>query len=235
MIGLGSRVEGQATRNRRDPIVMRAVASYIRRHHLALLALFVALGGTAYAATEIRSRDIKNSTIVSKDVKNGTLTGSDVKDDRLTGADIDEATLEVSRVVNRARGSSTVALNAGLTNYPLESGATWTQQPTESDTVAGNVTFNFPAACNASIAQALVTVDGGASPATSGIAFFPPGGGDVTVPLGGGLILLGGGTDLTENGAPTTHTLTAQAIGNCTPGPGVITIKGLKANVVGNR
>ena len=29
------------------------VADYLRRHHLALLALFVALGGISYAATRL--------------------------------------------------------------------------------------------------------------------------------------------------------------------------------------
>jgi len=46
----------------------------------ATLALVVAMGGTAYAATQVRSADIVDNTIKSQDVKNGTLTLDDVQD-----------------------------------------------------------------------------------------------------------------------------------------------------------
>jgi hypothetical protein len=47
------------------------VGSYVRRHHVALLALFVALGGTtAYAANEWNGSNIQD----------GTLTGADIQD-----------------------------------------------------------------------------------------------------------------------------------------------------------
>lgn len=38
--------------------ISRSVAVYVRRHHLALVALLVALGGTSYAATKIDSSEI---------------------------------------------------------------------------------------------------------------------------------------------------------------------------------
>ena len=46
---------------------------------VALVALFVALGGVSYgvASGYIDSREIKNNSIQSKDVRNGTLTGTD--------------------------------------------------------------------------------------------------------------------------------------------------------------
>jgi hypothetical protein len=70
---------------------------------VALLALFVSMGGVGYAAAKIgsaqiknnsvRGKDIRNSTILGKDVKNSGLTGKDVKADSLTGNDILESSL----------------------------------------------------------------------------------------------------------------------------------------------
>jgi hypothetical protein len=56
---------------------------------VALIALFVALGGTGYAAAtgSIDGREIKNSSIQSKDIKNSSVTGSDVKNKSLTPGD----------------------------------------------------------------------------------------------------------------------------------------------------
>jgi hypothetical protein len=55
---------------------------------VAILALFVAMAGTSYAATQIGSSQIKNNSVTGKDVKDKSLTGKDVKDSALTGADI---------------------------------------------------------------------------------------------------------------------------------------------------
>src|SRR3954453_21547145 len=55
---------------------------------VALIALFVALGGTSLAALRIGSREIVNNSVRGKDIRNGTLGGRDVKNNRLTGADI---------------------------------------------------------------------------------------------------------------------------------------------------
>jgi hypothetical protein len=49
-----------------------------RRHTTAVayLALFAALGGTAYAAVTVTGKNIKNGTITGKDVKNRSLSTS---------------------------------------------------------------------------------------------------------------------------------------------------------------
>lgn len=67
------------------------------------LALFVALGGSSYAAVSIKGSDvrngsltgtdIKNGSIKSRDVDNGSLTGSDLKNGSVTGSDIDDGSL----------------------------------------------------------------------------------------------------------------------------------------------
>jgi hypothetical protein len=44
---------------------------------VALLALFVALGGTSYAALSITGEDVENSSLTGKDVRNKSLTRKD--------------------------------------------------------------------------------------------------------------------------------------------------------------
>lgn len=64
---------------------------------VALLALFVALGGTAYAAirvgsaqivdNSVKSRDIRNNTIKSRDIRNNTIKSRDVRNGSLRARD----------------------------------------------------------------------------------------------------------------------------------------------------
>jgi hypothetical protein len=60
---------------------------------VALVALFVAMGGSAYAAFVVTSGDIKNNTIRSRDVRNGGLIGKDLRANRVGGRAIKESTL----------------------------------------------------------------------------------------------------------------------------------------------
>jgi hypothetical protein len=59
---------------------------------VALLALFMAMGGSAYALV-VTSGSIKNNTIRSADVRNGGLLGKDVRVDGVGGRAIKESTL----------------------------------------------------------------------------------------------------------------------------------------------
>jgi hypothetical protein len=49
----------------------------------SVLALFVALGGTSYAAVSITGRDVRDGTLTGKDFRNGSLTGKAVKRESL--------------------------------------------------------------------------------------------------------------------------------------------------------
>jgi hypothetical protein len=72
---------------------------------VATLALFVALGGTGYAASQITSRDVKNRSLKGADVKKNTLTGTEVNESKLR------------QVPNaRAADSAAVALQAANAN-----------------------------------------------------------------------------------------------------------------------
>ena len=57
---------------------------------MASFAVFLALGGAAFAA-----QAAKNS-VTSASIKNAAVTGKDVKDDTLTGADVNEGTLALA-------------------------------------------------------------------------------------------------------------------------------------------
>lgn len=49
----------------------------------ATLALFVALGGSSYAALKITGRDVKNGSLTYRDIKRNSLGGSRIKESRL--------------------------------------------------------------------------------------------------------------------------------------------------------
>lgn len=61
----------------------RTLTSYLRRHHWGIIATFIALSGTAYAAAKIDSKDIAKDAVRSKHVKNDALKGKDIKESKL--------------------------------------------------------------------------------------------------------------------------------------------------------
>ena len=61
---------------------MKAFGRYVRRHHVGLLALFIALGGTSYAALKlpansVGAKQIKANAVTSSEVKNRSLRLAD--------------------------------------------------------------------------------------------------------------------------------------------------------------
>ena len=60
---------------------------------ISMIALFVALGGTGYAAIAITGKNVKNSSLTGKDVKDRSLSGKDVKDRSLKAADFGKGQL----------------------------------------------------------------------------------------------------------------------------------------------
>jgi hypothetical protein len=79
---------------------------------VALLALFVALGGSSYAALKIGSKQIVNNSVRSKDLRNNDVRSRDVRNNSLTGADVNEARLGTVPSANTA-SSATSAASAG--------------------------------------------------------------------------------------------------------------------------
>jgi hypothetical protein len=87
---------------------------------VALLALFLALGGTVYAAGKISGSQIKPHSITGKQIKSGSLTGKQVVGKSLGGVvaaslgSVQYATSVVTLVENAKSGTSgTAACPAG--------------------------------------------------------------------------------------------------------------------------
>jgi hypothetical protein len=60
---------------------------------VAIVALFMALGGTSYAALKITGKNVENSTLSGADIKNKSLEEKELKPETLTGSRINESTL----------------------------------------------------------------------------------------------------------------------------------------------
>lgn len=80
---------------------------------VATLALFIALGGTGYAAATITSSDIKNRTIKGGDVRKNTLGGTEINESKLrTVPRARRAQTSASADISKNADSATQANNA---------------------------------------------------------------------------------------------------------------------------
>lgn len=98
---------------------------------ISVVALFVALGGGAYAAAKIDSRDIEDDSVKSKDIKDEKLKNKDFKEETLKGEKIDEASLVGVKAGNVL--SAVIANPTGASNATVEragqAGTTVTEAP----------------------------------------------------------------------------------------------------------
>jgi hypothetical protein len=123
---------------------------------VALLALFVALGGTGYAAIKlpknsVTSKAIKKGAVTNSKLASNAVTSSKVKNDTLTGSDILESSLTLPTVANATNAtnaqnanhatsadSATNATNAtNATSATSATNATNAEHANSADTVAG--------------------------------------------------------------------------------------------------
>jgi len=85
---------------------------------VALLALFVALGGSSYAAIKtgaVGARAIANNSVRSADIRNGTIRGTDVRANSLTNADIDNSKLRaLTALTATSAATAASATDAGM-------------------------------------------------------------------------------------------------------------------------
>jgi hypothetical protein len=87
---------------------------------IACLALFVALGGVAYAAATIDSADIVDGSIRNRDFKDGTLRGNEAKRNGFGGGAIKERSLDASELDATKLGKVNSAATAdGLTRHAV--------------------------------------------------------------------------------------------------------------------
>jgi hypothetical protein len=83
----------------------------------ATLALFIALGGSSYAALRVGSREIADNSVRSRDVKNHSLTRHDLDRNTLDGSVIRESRLGR---VPRAASADNAQLLGGLSAADLK-------------------------------------------------------------------------------------------------------------------
>jgi len=60
---------------------------------ISVLALFVAIGGSAYATSKVGTKDIKAGAITTAKIRNKAVTGAKIRKDTVTGDKILESTL----------------------------------------------------------------------------------------------------------------------------------------------
>ena len=83
---------------------------------VSVLALFVALGGSSYAAIKVTGKNVKNSSLTGADIRNSSLTSSDVKNRSLLARDFKTGQLPAGpRGADGANGTN----GFGLLSYPF--------------------------------------------------------------------------------------------------------------------
>jgi len=88
---------------------------------MATIAVFIALGGTAYAVNTVGSSDVIDESLLSQDIKNGEVKVADigqgavasdeVKNDAITNADVAPNTLSSARILDATLTGADVANN----------------------------------------------------------------------------------------------------------------------------
>ncbi len=86
---------------------------------ISLIALFVALSGTAYAAVtlprnSVGARQIKKDAVRASEVKSGALAGAEVKDGAIGLLDLAANSVDASKVLDGSLGGADVAPGALL-------------------------------------------------------------------------------------------------------------------------
>jgi hypothetical protein len=76
----------------------RGLLSFLSNNVIALVALFVALGGSAYAATalpagSVGTKQLKNAAVTSSKIKASAVSSVTIADNSITGADVLESSL----------------------------------------------------------------------------------------------------------------------------------------------
>jgi len=215
---------------------------HLRSNLVAYLALFVALGGSSYAAVRltpgsVNSRALAKAAVTHKKLAANSVTSANVLGGSLGRADFKPGTLMKgdkgdagpagraggAYVGARARSTgSVVAPHGATTSVPLASNG-WTQAADELDLIAGTMTVKTPPTCTGSFGNSLVvTVDGKAT--TFGVPPQTPPSSSITVP-----VLVG---TLTEPGASTQHQMTAALGNSCTKDGEDFTVDDLKLDIL---
>ena len=140
---------------------------------VSTIALFLVLaGGAAYAArvakksvgpsqlkanavttakikaNAVTTRKIKRNAVANAKIKDGAVESEKIADGSVSLTDLDSSTMPFSRVVDKARGSSPLAITEALKLFPLNE-PTYTQAANENDSFVGALDVTFSADCKA--------------------------------------------------------------------------------------
>jgi hypothetical protein len=143
---------------------------------MATTAVFIALGGTSYAALSITGKDVRNSSLTGADIRNSSLTSSDVRDGTLRAKDF-RAT-DLPRGAAGSTGATGPAGPKGDTGAPGAAGAAGPKgDPGEPGTARAYAYIRadgtVDAAFSKGIANANVTRSGANGYCISGLDFVP--------------------------------------------------------------
>ncbi len=123
---------------------------------VALVALFVALAGTAFAAglakNSVKSKQIKDGAVASVDVKDNGLTGTDINEESLTGlpgSSLADSAVATSKIADGAVTTSKIADGAvggaDLAANSVDSSKVGAGSLLLSDMVVASITFDLTA------------------------------------------------------------------------------------------
>jgi hypothetical protein len=105
---------------------------------MATIAVFVAVGGSSYAALRVGSKQIVNNSVRSADIRNNDVRGKDVRNNTLTGADVrDLASGDVTNGGLLAEDFAPGQLPAGPPGPPGRDGVNGAANVTYRRTVSG--------------------------------------------------------------------------------------------------
>jgi hypothetical protein len=115
---------------------------YMQRNGVALLALFVALGGTTYAAAGypaniIGTKQLKRNAVTSPKIKDGAVTGAKIANDTIKGSDVLESSLGKVASASHADSATTATNATNATNAVNATKATTATNATNADQLAG--------------------------------------------------------------------------------------------------
>jgi hypothetical protein len=148
---------------------------------VAIVALFMALGGTSYAALKITGNNVVNGTLSGADVDNRSLAGKEIKKNTLDGDEINESALGTVPMAAKAGDADTLGGNAAsafMTRQPrVFEAAIPANQNFANNAVVGTLADLAPGAY---VVTAKLTYENDSATNTSTCTLHVPGGNDTT-------------------------------------------------------
>jgi hypothetical protein len=132
---------------------------------MSSIAVFVVLGGAAFAATKLPKKSVgtaqlKANAVTTAKIKKNAVTSKKIKDGTVNVKDVNVGSMPFGRVVAKLRTTGPQNLLEGeLQNYPL-SPSTYSQAAEENDNFLGALDVTFQSTCEPPRAAiAIATLD----------------------------------------------------------------------------